>query len=335
MRVSIALVAVLSSTAPLAGCADPNETEPVAASRGALLTTEDVDVAVECQGIITYANWASFENLDYVLPAATAQNIIDARTIHPFETLADLSAVSGVGPATLQLIFGRAATYDFIDADCNGIYEEIALSHDDAANLRTYVNTVSEEELTGVLAFLIGYQARDAILAARPYTTVQQIADTAYVGPVTFRALRNAANMRGPFEVLAQAVNDVHADVVILRWFDWQEVLASDTGHLTGQGCYGVDPELMVPGAEIITTPFDGEDVVNVVTGAVSYADRFDGLALDPAAGLADLEARVDGHTFFGCYISIAPNPWCGINRTFFVDEAGGFTVFVETSWCE
>jgi hypothetical protein len=341
MRLSAGLFTVLTSMAAWsAGCAGTDvsvnaDAGTVAPARAAL-TTGDVDLAPECEGIVAYANVASFAALDEFLPSNLAQNIVATRQLTPFTTLKSLSNVSGMGAFRLQQIEHEALAADFIDVECSGIYEELALSHDDAAALVSWVNAVSVVELEGVLDFLINPMARDNLLAGRPFASARAIADTAGVGVDTFRALRNAAVLRGPFEELASAVTELNRDVVVLRYFDWIDV-ATEGNHyqLSGLTCFGVDPTLLVNGATIRPNLADGAEVLAEVSGAVSFANRYHELTVDSAIGLADLAARVEGGSFFGCYIGFAPDPWSGVNRAFFVDTATGFSVFTETRWSE
>jgi hypothetical protein len=58
-------------------------------------------------------------------------------------------------------------------------------------------------------------------------------------------------------------------------------------------------------------------------------------LPFSAAPGLADLSAQVAGQRFYGCSMSYEPNPWCGLDRAFFVNTVTGYRVFVETGWCE
>jgi len=39
----------------------------------------------------------------------------------------------------------------------------------------------------------------------------------------------------------------------------------------------------------------------------------------------------------YDCCIDLGyePNPWCGYNRSFFVNSVTGWRVFVQTGWCE
>lgn len=340
MRLSAGLLTVLTSVAAWSvGCTSTdvsvNENAGTVAPARAALTTGDVDLAPECEGIIAYANVATFAMLDEFLPSNLAQNIVATRQLSPFTTLKSLSNVSGMGTFRLEQIEHEARAEEYIDAACSGIDEELALSADDATALVNWVNTVSVVELEGVLDFLINPMARDNLLANRPFANVRAIADTAGVGVDTFRALRNAGVLRGPFEELASDVNELNRDVVLLRYFNWVEVVTEGHYHLSGMTCFGVDPSLLVNGATIRPNLADGAEVLAEVSGTVSFANRYHELTVDPAIGLADLADRVEGGSFFGCYLSYTPDPWSGVNRAFFVDTNTGFSVFTETRWSE
>ena len=339
MRHFAKIFTVLAGVAGMsAGCANAGAGAAASddgSAREALAAAGADDVSPECEGIIGYANFATFEMLDAFWPSDLAQRVVTTRSTAPFTTLASLSSVSGMGDFRLQQIEHEARAEEFIDQTCSGIYEELALSAGDATAVVAYVNGVPEVELDGVLSFLINPMARDNLLAGRPFANVGAIAGVAGVGVDTFRALRDAAVSRGPFEALASAVNGLERDVTILRHFDWVDVVTSDTGRLSGMTCFGVDESLLVNGATIRPELADAAEVLAAVTSAVDYADRFDDLTVDPAPGLADLAQRVEGGTFFGCYLRYTPDPWSGINRNFFVDTVTGFGVLTETRWSE
>jgi hypothetical protein len=68
----------------------------------------------------------------------------------------------------------------------------------------------------------------------------------------------------------------------------------------------------------------------------VSYANRNGQIPSSVVqTGLANLDARIAGRTFKGCYFSFADDPWSGNNVAFFVDTVNGFSVLTETYWVE
>lgn len=328
-------VALASAGAVMMGCVGPGDvgSESIGAE-AASLTATDVDVAPECQGVIDFANQASFATLDVYLPSNVAQNIVNARGAAPFVTLEDLSDVALVGEVRLTQIHGGALAESFIGADCVGIYDELAVSADDAAAMVDLVNTVSSTQLHGYLPY--AWNGATNLLNLRPFTAVSQISATSGIGPVSFRAIRNAATLAQPFEELAAAVTALDRDADITTRFDWYP-LAQGPGQysLNGMTCFGIDPALLPNGADIRANLADAAEVYAEVEVTIDFADRFDELSLDPAAGLANLSSLIAGRTFKGCYISYADDPWSGNNLAFFVDTQTGFGVLTETRWSE
>lgn len=324
----------LSSLLPLlalAGCAvDEPATSTVT---GAVQTIDDTDVATECQGILAYINWAPYAELDYYLPVNVANAILARRAVRPFVDLADLSSVSGIAQARLAQITGRAYTLDFIDADCSGVYEEIAVSHDDRAAILAYVNTASSAALEDVVR-ADKHTVVPAIIAARPFTSLQPLVDIPSIATSTFRALRDAA-IESPFDALANRVNAAHVDVTVRTDFDWFATLYEQPGYPTHLTCFGISASIINElGGALRPNLADGAEVLAEATNAISYANRYGGVG-DATAGLSHLAAQVGGETFFGCYLNFAPDPWSGINRAFFVNTVTGYRVFTQIRWAE
>lgn len=329
MRALIASLSIASCLA-LAGCSTAEE----AAAASAPLTTTDVDVAPECQGIIDFVNTASFATLDVYLPSNVAQNIVGHRASAPFVTLADLSSVNQVGEVRLTQIHQGARAEGFVGASCVGIYDELAVSADDAAAMVARVNSASSTELHDYLPN--AWNGAQNLLNLRPFTTVAQISATSGIGPVSFRSLRNAATLTRPFEELAAAVTALHRDADILTHFDWFSLIDDRAYYyLNGMTCFGIDPAYLPNGTDIHEDLATAEEVYLEVTSTLAFADRYDELTLDPAPGLANLQQRIAGGSFFGCYISYANDPWSGNNMSFFVDNETGFGVLTETRWSE
>lgn len=333
MRQILGAVAVATAITAF-GCASHEDSQSIG-SAASPLTLTDVDVAPECQGIISFVNTASFATLDIYLPSNVASNIVAARAISPFVTLEDLSSVSLVGEARLTQIHQGALAQGYIGASCAGIYDELAVSSDDAQALVSLVNGVSSTELHDYLPY--AWNGATNLLNLRPFTTAAQISATSGIGPVSFRNLRNAATLTKPFEALAAAATALHRDADILPHFDWYAILTEQQGFymLNGMTCFGIDPALLPNGTDIRSNLADDQEVYADVADAISFADRNHELTIDPAVGLANLAARIDGGSFFGCYISYANDPWSGNNMAFFVDTVTGFGVLTETRWSE
>lgn len=297
------------------------------------LTTGDVDFAPECAGILGYANWASLSELDAYLPSTVANAIVQRRAVQPFTSIADISSVTGIAQARLAQITSRAYTYDFIDVECAGVYEELAVSYDDSVAILAYANTAGASELESVVRFEAA-NVVPQLIAGRPFTTLQALVDTYGVGPATFRSLRDAA-IDGPFDLLAKKVNATAGMAKLSLSFDWFDLVVEQHWGQSSIECFGVDPGLVNSvGGVIRPNLATGSEVLADVTDTVSSADAY-GQVGDATAGLADLAAQTAGQTFFGCYISYQPDPWSQVNRAFFVNTKTGYRVLSQTGWSE
>lgn len=306
---------------------------PETATAASALTTGDVDFAPECSGILAYVNWASPQELDSYLPNTVASAIVQRRAVKPFSSIADISSVTGIAQARLAQITGRAYTYDFIDVECSGVYEELAVSYEDRAAILTYVNTASATDLESVVRFE-PENVVPQLIAGRPFTTLQTLVDVYGVGPVTFRSLRDAA-IDGPFDLLAKKVNAANRNARLVRSFDWFDLVTKQYWGQSSIECFGVDPGLVNSvGGTIRPNLATGSEVLAHVTNTVSSANAF-GEVGDATAGLADLAAQTAGQTFFGCYISYQPDPWSSYSQAFFVNTQTGYRVLSETGWSE
>ena len=312
-------------------CAAPESTT---SSSTAALAAENTDTSLECTGILTYVNGATFAELDSYLPAQVATDLVARRTVTPFVSMADLSSISGIANARLVQIANRSRTLDFIDEDCLGVYEEHAVSSADGAAILAFVNSATEYSLLN--ASPNNLDVVPYLLASRPYATLQALADTTQVGVATMHALKVAA-IAGPFEVLAAAVNAAPIEAELVTDFYWYDKLVNETpGQLTGMLCFGIDPDVVnMMGGQMRAELADADEVVDQVTAAIEYADRFNGLAMDETAGLADLAAWAAGRSFYGCYVDFMPNPWMEIQRRIYVDTATNTGVVADTWWSE
>lgn len=151
------------------------------------------DTAPACAGFLTYTNTATYAALDAYLPSNVAQNIVDARTLSPFDSVADVIAVNGVAETRLQQLLSAARTAGAVGTTCSGIYDQLAISTTEAANIVTYVNNASPAELDRTLSYLINETVIYNLLANRPYSTIDAISATSGVGPAVFRTLRIAS----------------------------------------------------------------------------------------------------------------------------------------------
>lgn len=322
----------------LAGCGTELEpsSEPIAQQQ-APLTSTDVDVAPECQGILGFANTASFQTLDAYLPSDVATNLVTRRTSSPFVSLADVSSVPLVGPARLQQLAGGARTEGLIGPSCVGIMDGLAISTDDDAAIVALVNTISDSELHDVLPD--AWNGAVNLLTLRPFTSAQAISNVAGIGEVSLRNIRNSATLSRPFEALIDAVNavpDGHTGVIMARHFDWWQYVTTNGRYGSWLECFGLEPNSVPSGASIRPYLADAAEVRAEVLSTVSTANRNNQISSSVvSAGLANLDALITGRSFKGCYFSYANDPWSGHNAAIFVDTVNGFSVLSETYWAE
>lgn len=316
----------------LVGCGS-TESEPSSESlerQQAPLTTTDVDVAPECQGILTFVNTATYAKLDEFLPSDVATNLVNRRAVTQFVSIADLLSVPLVGPARLEQIETGARTQGLIGSSCVGIEDEVALSTDDAARMVSLVNIISSTELHDVLPD--AWNGAVNLLNARPFTTVQGIVNTAGIGPKSVRYIRNAATLSAPLEAVFDSVNASvggNGGLVMARHFDRWELLTGHGAYNFQADCFGFDDEDLPWGMTGNPTPMDGEDVYQ------HFADRLSSTAPGVPEGLANLAALTTGRQFKGCSVGYADDPWSNHGVDFFVDTETGFSVMTDSFWAE
>jgi hypothetical protein len=304
------------------------------------LTETDVDVAPECQGIITFVNTASFQTLDAYLPSDVATNLVTQRAVSPFVSLADVSAVRLVGEARLKQLENGARTEGLIGPGCIGIMDNVAVSADDAAAIVSLVNTISDSELHDVLPD--AWNGAVNLLGLRPFTSAQAISNVAGIGEVSFRNIRNAATLSRPFEALVAAVNAAPSHgaygATMARHFDWWQVVTGTGGYYQygGLECFGLEPSSVPYGATVRPYLADAAEVRSAVEYAVSVANWNNQIPSSVvSAGMANLDARITGRSFKGCYFGYADDPWSGNSVAIFVDTVNGFSVMTDTYWSE
>lgn len=333
-------VAACLAVGLLAGCGG-NEIEassPSLPRQQAPLTTTDVDVAPECQGILTFANTGTYQELDEFLPSDVASNLVARRATAPFTSLADVSSVRLVGPARLEQLTSGARANGFIGSSCVGVMDGLAVSTDDSAALVSLVNSISDSELHDVLPD--AWNGAVNLLDLRPFTSAQAISNTSGIGEVSLRNLRNSATLSRPFEALVTAVNAVPSDGSsggsLARHFDWWQIATARHYREGGMECFGLEPSSVPYGATVRPSLATATEVHNAVANALAIADPNHQVSSDVrTAGLANLDARTAGRSFKGCNFSYSNDPWSRNTVSFFVDTVNGFSVLTETYWSE
>lgn len=338
-RIGSALLAI----SLLAGCGGA-ETDPASeplASQQAPLTQTDVDVAPECQGILSFANTASFATLDAYLPSDVATHLVARRDTAPFTSVADLMSVPLVGEARLTQLEHGARALGYIDSSCVGIMDQLAVSQDDAAAIVSLVNSASPSTLYAILPY--SWNGATQLLAQRPFTSVQAISQTFGIGPASLRELRNAATMGYMLSVLAAEVNAVpnpHYPVNLHLFFDVNSVLDGVYGNSrfsSGQ-CFGIDLGSRLEDSRWSIRPdlASADEVFNEVYYAANIAYQSHEVSYAAfTQGLDNLNARIQGRTFKGCILNYSNGPWSGIRVAFYQDTASGFQVLTRVVWTE
>ncbi|MCP3098806.1 hypothetical protein LZ198_07950 [Myxococcus sp. K15C18031901] len=332
----------LLSASLLVGCG-PSSSEPSPEpeqQQASPLTTTDVDVAPECQGILTFVNTAPFATLDDYLPNDVVTNLVARRATAPFVSLADVNSVSLVGDTRLAQLEAGARAQGFITSGCVGILDQLAVSVDDAAAIVHLVNTVDADTMFIVLPN--AWNGASTLLNLRPFTSVQAISNAYGIGPASLRNLRNAANIGYSLEMLSTAVNALPDDlpsVNLILGFNAQNVLEGAYGNDRNNGgeCWGYAPGTL-PNSNwtVHTAPATAAQVYSDVNSVVSFADYIGDIDADVITdGMADLQTRIAGRTFKGCRLSYQDGPWAGIVVNFFLDTSSNFKVLTRWHWVE
>ncbi|OJH40054.1 hypothetical protein [Cystobacter ferrugineus] len=324
-----------------AGCGGTElepSTGPIVQQR-APLTTTDVDVAPECQGLIDFVNTASFQTLDVYLPSDVANNLVTRRALSPFTSLADVASVRLVGPTRLAQIEGGAREEEFIGPNCVGILDGLAVSTDDAAAIVSLVNSISDSELHDVLPY--AWNGAVNLLNQRPFTSARDISNVAGISEVSLRNIRNAATLSRPLEALIDTVNALpNKDLYgasMARHFDWWQIVTTRGSYGVNRlECFGLEPSSVPYGATVREGLADAEEVRDEVIDTLNLANRNKEIPQSVIdAGLANLDALTEGRSFKGCYFSYSDDPWSGNNVAIFVDTENGFSLLTETYWSE
>lgn len=110
----------------------------------------------------------------------------------PFGSIAEVDAVSWVGPSALSKLLAFALQNDFVPGGGQhlGTWDGIDFTAAEAIALVGFVNAASESELYDVLR---DSRPHDGLLAARPVSSVLQIAGVKWIGPVMLGRLKDAS----------------------------------------------------------------------------------------------------------------------------------------------
>jgi hypothetical protein len=115
-----------------------------------------------------------------------------------FETIGQVDAVSWVGPAALDALVAFADAQDLVPSggDLLGVWDNTAFTVDEADAALALVNLGDYALLDDDVP--LNRRAADNIVAARPFSTVLQLAAVPQVGPSTMLRVRNFAQTWSP-----------------------------------------------------------------------------------------------------------------------------------------
>lgn len=141
------------------------------------------------------------------VPGTAAANLVAVRdgdgrvAPDPFDRVAELDAVPGVGPVTMQRMLDFAVAAGFVPegAEELGSYDGVTFTVDQAAGVVLLVNTASEVQLD--IDAALDARAVDAILEARPIASVLALSDLPFVGRAALEKLRQLAGGRPTGEI--------------------------------------------------------------------------------------------------------------------------------------
>ena len=130
------------------------------------------------------------------VPATAAANLVavrdgdDRAAPDPFDSVAEVDAVPGVGPVSLQRMLDFAVAAGFVPegAEELGSYDGVTFTVDEAGGVVILVNTASELELDVDIA--LDARAVAAILEARPIASVLALSGLSFVDRSALEKLR-------------------------------------------------------------------------------------------------------------------------------------------------
>lgn len=113
-----------------------------------------------------------------------------------FTSLAELDAISWVGPASMSKLAGWASAHGYMSTEHRvvGSFEGVSFTFDQAERTLELVNGMSSYALDVQLH--LDARAVSSILAARPVQTLGELSELYWVGPATLTRLRAHADTR-------------------------------------------------------------------------------------------------------------------------------------------
>lgn len=244
---------VLSACAPFSPGSGPSEADLEAAR--ALL-----EGSPEALGVLALLNDPGTDGAllddDVGLDARAARNLIARRNgpdgqvgtpdDAPFRTIAEVDAVSYVGPSALArlLAYADAAGWIPSDADPFGVYDNVPFTVGEAAATLALANGADLVWLDDTLG--LDSRAVGSIAGARPIADLPTLAGLPWVGESALRALKRAATVE-PSEVPIEQRFVADLEPTLVTWYGQHGADAAAMGGNTlAQAIAALDPALVV-----------------------------------------------------------------------------------------
>jgi len=151
--------------------------------------------AEQAVAVVWGINHASVSELDLEvgLTSTAAKNLVAGA---PYETVTEIGAVEGVGPAALGVLRNRATAWAVEMGQGSapaqaGTYDGIAFDENTADKALSIANTATYAQLTGEGGMYSG--GATTIVEGRPFSSLAALSETYGIGPASMRALHDYA----------------------------------------------------------------------------------------------------------------------------------------------
>jgi hypothetical protein len=160
--------------------------------------------SVEARAMLAFLNDPAIAAADVKAAGATSsaskaavahRNGLDGKVAtdddDPFDTVAEVDAVAGIGPATLRKLAGYALLKGFGAA--RGLHHDVYFTHNQAKRTLALVNEATLEELD--VDASLDRRAAQTIVDARPIGSLEQLGSLSRVKSTALRLLRDHADL--------------------------------------------------------------------------------------------------------------------------------------------